>query len=75
MGRMINHPMEEAIIGIVGVSHLVGASSLWKLQLIPLLEQMEYYNHLLIFEGVLLRRKLKLLIIIAALLGLRRSIP
>ena len=72
---MMNYPMEEAIIGIVCSSHFIRALSLWQLQLIPLLEKMEYCNHMLIFEGVLLQRKLKLLITDAALLGLQRSIP
>ena len=72
---MMNHPMEKTIIRIVWVSHFVRASSLWQLQLIPFLEQMEYCHHLLIFEGVLFQRKLKLLIIDTALLGLRRSLP
>ena len=36
---------------------------------------MEYCNYLLIFEGILFRRKLKLLIIYAALLGLRMNVP
>jgi len=67
--------MEEAIIGIVCASHFIRASGLWQLQLIPLLEQIEYCNHLLLFEGVLFRRKLKLLITDATLLDFRRSFP
>jgi len=58
MGRMVNHPVEEAVIGIVSTSHFIRVSILCQLQLIDLLEQMEYCNYLLIFEGVLFRRKL-----------------
>ena len=64
---MMNHPTKEAIVGIVRVSHFIRASNLWQLQLITLLEQMKYLNHLLIFEGVLFQRKLELLIIGATL--------
>jgi len=49
------------------VFHFVRASGLWQLQLIPLLEQIEYCNYLLLFEGVLFRRKFKLLVTDAAL--------
>ena len=69
VGRMMNHPIEEAIIRIVCASHFIRASGLWQLQLIPLLEQMKYCNHMLIFEGVLFRRELELLITGATLLG------
>ena len=58
------------LLGIVCVSHFVKASSLWQLQFITFLEWVKSCDHLLIFEGVLFQRKLKLLIIDAALLGL-----
>jgi len=65
--------MEEAIVGIVCASHFIRAPNLWQLQLITLLEQMEYCNHLLIFEEVLFQRKLELLITGATLFDFWRS--
>jgi len=65
--------MKKAIIEIICASHFVRASSFWQLQFIPFLEQVEYCNYLLILEGVLFRRKLKLLIIGVVLLGLRKG--
>ena len=70
---MVNYPMEEAIVEIVSASYFIRASNLSQLQLITLLEEMEYYDHLLIFEGVLLWRKLELLIIGAVLLGFQKG--
>jgi len=71
----MNHPMKEAIIGIVGASHFARASGLWQLQLIPLLEQMEYYNHLLLFEGVLFSRNSNSWLLTLLFLVFRRVSP
>jgi len=60
--------MEEAIVGIIRASYFIRAPNHWQLQLITLLEQVENCNHLLIFEGVLFRRKLEPLITSAILL-------
>jgi len=75
VGRMVNHPMKEGIVGIISTSYFIRASNLWLLQLIALLEQMKYCNDLLIFERVLFRRKLELLIADANFLGFWRSFP
>ena len=66
---MVNHLMEEAIVGIVHTSHFISASNLWKFQLTALLEQVKNGNHLQIFKGVLFRSKLELLITGAILLS------
>jgi len=50
---MMNHPIENTIVGIIRSSHFVWASSLWQLNLVALVEQVEDYHHMLILEGVL----------------------
>ena len=72
---MMNHPIKETVFGIVRASYFIGTSSIRQLQFIPFVELIEYYDHLFVFEGVLFWRKLGLLIIEAALLGLRLNIP
>ena len=42
---------------------LIRASNFWLLELVTLVEQMEDGHYLLVFEGVLFRRKLELLIV------------
>jgi len=51
--RMMNHPMEKTIVGIVRSSHFVWASNLWQLELVVFVEQVKMCHHMLIFKGVL----------------------
>ena len=52
-GRMMDHLMKKTIIGIVGSSSFVSASSLWRFKVIAFVEQVEDFHDMLIFEGVL----------------------
>ena len=72
---MVNHPMVETVFGVVGASYLIGTPSVWQLHFIPFVEQIEYRDHLIVFEGVLFWRELRLLIVEAALLGFQLHVP
>ena len=51
--RMMSHPIKKTIVGIIRSSHFVWAFSLWQLELVVFVEQVEKCHHMLIFEGVL----------------------
>ena len=72
---MVNHPVVETVFGIIRASYLIGTPSIWQLHFIPFVEQMAYRDHLILSEGVLFWRELRVLIIEAALLGLRLPSP
>jgi len=67
--------MVETVFGVICASYLIRTSSIWQLYFIPFVEQMEYRDHLIVFEGVLFWRELRLMTVEAALLGLRLHVP
>ena len=74
VSRMVDHPVVEAVFRVVCAPYLIGTPSIWQPHFVPFVEQMKYRDHLIVFEGVLLRRELGLLIVEATLLGLRLHI-
>ena len=74
VSRMVDHPVIEAVFRVICAPYLIGTSSIWQLHFVPFVEQMEYGDHLIVFERVLLRRELGLLIVEATFLGLRLHI-
>lgn len=54
-GRVIYHPLEYAIAGMIGSSHLLRASSCWE-QLVMLIEQVEECAVMFFLEGVMCER-------------------
>ena len=60
---------------VVCAPYLIGTPRVWQLHFVPFVEQMKYRDHLIVFEGVLFWRELRLLIVEAALLAFDCTSP
>jgi len=63
VGRMVYHPMKEAVVGVNSASNFVRAPNFGKLKLITLEEHVKNCHHLFIFKGVHLRREFGFLVV------------
>ena len=48
------HPVVQAVVGVIYLAHLFRIPCLWKLELVAFVEQLKQGDNMLIFERILL---------------------